>query len=231
EYIDSAFTDNVTSASTALFYPVYPGNEITTANEEDAKHFYTTAKKRIASANREHTSMSLTKYASIFARLGDGETALDIISTVTRAMAMNNLVFSATDWRGMGVGNNGNWAQYTVESNMNITGALQEMLVQSDSNAIRILPALPDALPKGEISGLQTRTGVEVTSLSWDKRKGTVLVKLKSRRAVKIDMVLPEGAKRFICKPAGGEKIDYETGKVSGLSLAAGKATAIEIRL
>ena len=231
EYIDSAFTDNVASASTALFYPVYPGNEITIASEEDAKRFYTTAKKRVASANREHTSMSLTKYASIFARLGDGETALDIISTVTRTMAMNNLIFSATDWRGMGVGNNGNWAQYTVESNMNITGALQEMLVQSDSASIRILPALPDALPKGEISGLQTRTGVEVTSLSWDKRKGTVLIKLKSRRAVKIDMVLPEGAKRFVCKPAGGEKIDYEAGRVSGLALAAGKATAIEIRL
>ncbi len=78
---------------------------------------------------------------------------------------------------------------------------------------------------------MQTRTGVEVTSLSWDMRKGVVLVKLKSRRATKIDLRLPKGAKRFVCKPAAGEKADYESGVVTGLSLTAGKAAAIEIRL
>ena len=72
---------------------------------------------------------------------------------------------------------------------------------------------------------------MEVTSLAWDKKKGVVLLKLKSRRAVKVDLKLPEGAKRFVCKPAGGEKADYESGVVSGLSLAAGKVANIEIRL
>ena len=175
--------------------------------------------------------MSLSRYASVFARLGDGDAAFDIISNMTRCMAMNNLVFSATDWRGMGMGSNGKWAQYTVESNMGVTAALQEMLVQSDPETIKILPALPSQLPKGEVSGLQTRTGVEVTSLAWDKKKGVVLLKLTSRRAVKVDLKLPEGAKRFVCKPAGGEKADYESGVVSGLSLAAGKVANIEIRL
>ena len=231
EYIHSAFTDNNASASTSLFYPVYPGCEITPDNEEMSKHFYNTAKKKVAGATKEHTSMSLIRYASVFARLGDGATAYDIVTTVTRAMAMNNLVYSVSDWRGMGVGNNGNWAQYTVETNMGVTAAVQEMLVQSDANTVRLLPALPDALPKGEISGLKTRTGVEVTSLSWDMRKGVVLVKLKSRRATKIDLRLPKGAKRFVCKPAAGEKADYESGVVTGLSLTAGKAAAIEIRL
>lgn len=231
EYVDSSFTDNYTSASTAMFYPVYPGHEVTSANPDMLKAFALTAKKKIAGASGEHTSMSLSRYASVFARLGDGDAALDIISGMTRFMAMNNLVFAATDWRGMGVGNNGNWAQYSVESNMGVTAALQEMLVQSDSQTISLLPALPSQFGKGEVSGIQTRTGVEVVSLAWDKRKSTVLVKLKSRRAVKIDIKLPEGAKRFICKPAGGEKVDYESGMVQGLSLAAGKVAAIEIKL
>ena len=131
----------------------------------------------------------------------------------------------------MGIGNNGNWAQYTVESNMGVTNALQEMLVQSESTAIRLLPALPAQLQKGEITGLQTRTGVEVSALQWDMRKGVVLVKLKSRRAATVDLYLPEGTKRFIYKGNGKEKIDYEAGKVSGLELTAGKVAAIEIRL
>ncbi len=231
EYIDPSFADNYTSPSTAMFYPVYPGREITEENPDMHKAFTLAARKKIAGASSEHTSMSLSRYASVFARLGDGDAAFDIISNMTRCMAMNNLVFSATDWRGMGMGSNGKWAQYTVESNMGVTAALQEMLVQSDPKTIKILPALPSQLSKGEVSGLQTRTGVEVTSLAWDKKKGVVLLKLKSRRAVKVDLKLPEGAKRLVCKPAGGEKADYESGVVSGLSLAAGKVANIEIRL
>ncbi len=228
EYVDSAFADNYTSASTSMFYPVYPGCEISTDTPELLKPFAQAAKKKIAGAAKEHTSMSLSRYASIFARMGDGDTAVDILSTMTRSMAMNNLVFSATDWRGMGAGSNGKWAQYTVESNMGLTAALQEMLVQSDSHTVRLLPALPSQFLKGEIDGIQTRTGVEVVSLAWDKRKGVVLVKLKSRRAVSIDLRLPEGAKRF--KQVGKEKVDYEAGTVTGLELSAGKAVALEIR-
>ena len=230
EYADEAFADNYASSSVSMFYPVYPGCEVTPENPELMRAFSLAAKKKIAGANAEHTSMSLARYASVFARMGDGDTALDIISTIVRNMTMGNLVFSATDWRGMGVANNGNWAQYTIESNMGVTGALQEMLVQSDSKCVRLLPALPSSLPKGEISGLQTRTGVEVSSLSWDKRKGVVLVKLKSRRATNVNIRLPEGTKRFITKNAS-EKIDYEAGFVTGLSLVAGKVAAIEIRL
>lgn len=230
EYLDPSFTDNYTSASTAMFYPMYPGHEITPESAETFKAFSQAAKKKIAGAVREHTSMSLSRYASIFARMGDGDSALDIISTVTRSMAMNNLVFSATDWRGMGAGSNGNWAQYTIESNMGVTGAIQEMLVQSDSGSIRLLPALPAQLGKGEVTGIQTRTGVEVASLAWDKRKGMAVVKLKSRKAAKIDIRLPEGTKRFISKPSGGEKVDYEAGLVTEYNLAAGKVAVIEIR-
>ncbi len=229
EYLDDAFADNYSSASVSMFYPVYPGYEVTPENPELMRSFMLAAKKKIAGATSEHTSMSLARYASVFARMGDGDTALDIITTLARNMAMSNLVFSATDWRGMGVANGNNWAQYTIESNMGITGALQEMLVQSTSDCVRLLPALPSALPKGEISGLQTRTGVEVTSLAWDKKKGVVLVKLKSRRAMNVNLRLPEGAKRFISKNAS-EKIDYEAGLVSGFALAAGKVAAIEIR-
>ena len=228
EYTDSAFADNWTSASPAMFYPVYPGCEITADNAEQMRPFALAAKKKLALATDEQTSMSLSRYASVLARMGDGDSALDVITAVTRSMAMNNLVFAATDWRGMGVGSNGNWAQYSVESNMGVTAALQEMFVQSSPDTIRLLPALPSAFQKGEIDGIQTRTGVEVTSLAWDKSKGTVLVKIKSKRAATVDLRLPEGAKRF--KQLGKEKVDYEAGTVTGLELAANKTVVLDIR-
>lgn len=229
EYCDPKFSDNYTSSSTGMFYPVFPGCEIDNSKPEILKAFNATAKKKIAGAVKEHTSMSMIRYSNIFARCGDGNTSLDIIANITRNMSMNNLILASNDWKGMGLGNGNIWATYTIESNMGITSAIQEMLVQSTNNTIKLLPALPDSLPKGEVDGLLTRTGIEVNSMAWDKKRGTVLVKLKSRKANTIDVQLPSGAKKM--KVIGGEKVDYETGMVTGLDLPAGKLVTLDIKI
>ncbi|MDR2202594.1 MAG: glycoside hydrolase family 95 protein [Clostridiales bacterium] len=229
EYCDSRYTDNVQSTSTAMFYPVYPGTEISGATPELKKSFEVTAKKKYAAAGKTQTSATLSRYAGIFARLGDANSALEAVTAAVRGMAMSNLIFSESDWRGMGIGSGDVWAAYTVEPNMGVTAALTEMILQSNSTTVMLLPAVNDLLAKGEVNGLLTRVGAEIVSLSWDKRKGVVIAKIKARKNIKINVVLPSGAKKF--KQIGSESVDYEQGLVSNLDLPGGKTVVLDIRL
>lgn len=225
EYCDNHFTDNYTSPSTAMYYPVLSGEIDETA--ELYKSFANTAKKKIAASVNNQSALTLIEYARVFTHLGEGGIALDIITNLVRCMAMNNLVIASSDWRGMGIAGSDIWAGYTLEGNAGLTAALQEMVVQSKPDSIKLLPSLPDGFPKGEMTGLQTRTGAEVT-INWDTKRGVVIAKIKSRKAKKINLTLPRGAKKF--KSVGEESVDYATGAVTGLPLPAGKVVTLDIR-
>lgn len=228
EYLDEKFADNYTSASTSVYYPVFPGTETCADAPELVKAFDTTAKKKLAGSSDEQTSMSLSRYANVFARLGNGDSALEIISHILRYMTMNNLITVSGDWRGMSTGTADTWATYSIEGNMGISSAIQEMLVQSDSDTVRILPALPSGMEKGETSGMLTRTGVEIQSLSWDMKKSVIQLKVKASKAKKINLVVPFAIKRY--KGTATDKVDGENGKVE-ISLPSGKAISIDIRI
>jgi len=229
EYLDDRYQDNPTAVSSALFYPVYPGVELGDLSMEMKKAFENTAKKKLQTAVSNQTSQSLMRYANTLARLGDGDSALEILLTAVRGMAMSNLVFAETDWRGMGAGKVDTWASYTIEPNMGLTSAIQEMLVQSDSNTVKILPAIPHSLQEGSISGFLTRAGVEIMDLSWNMKKGNVVAKLKAKKATKINVQLPKGVKRF--KQIGSERFNIETGLVSDLSMPNGKVVTLDMKL
>ncbi len=53
------------------------------------------------------------------------------------------------------------------------------MLVQTNDDAIQLLPALPDAWPSGSISGLRAKGGFEIVDLQWVNGK-VVKVVVKS---------------------------------------------------
>ncbi len=229
EFIDPDYADNDRSPSAAMFYPLFPGTEVTAAAPELLKGFSATAKKKFDSAKRCFTSELIARYANIFARAGDGEEAYGAITRMVRTMAMNNLVFAAGDWRGMGMGREDVWAAYSVVPNMSVTNAFQEMFVQSSDGCVSLLPARPQILGTGSIEGFTTRAGVEVVSLEWNGRKGTATAKLKSRKAREICVRLPAGAAYRPGK--GGEKFDAERSLITELRLPANKPVSIDIRL
>ena len=150
------------------------------------------------------------------------------INALVRGMAMDNLVFANDDWRGMGSGKNGLWAQPVPYVNAIVTGALQECLVQSTPNTVRLLPALFQRIAKGSLSGIQTRAHVEIVSMDWDAGRGTLVAKLKAKRATVIDLELPKTAKPP--KKAEAQRFDAERGVLVGLKLPAGKPVSIDVR-
>ncbi|HZH71131.1 MAG TPA: hypothetical protein VFD91_01460, partial [Mariniphaga sp.] len=73
---------------------------------------------------------------------------------------------------------------FQIDGNFGATSGITEMLLQShlrDKNGSHIqdiLPALPDNLPKGKISGIKGRGGF-VFSITWENRK-LVSIKVES---------------------------------------------------
>ncbi|WP_299169829.1 glycosyl hydrolase family 95 catalytic domain-containing protein [uncultured Arthrobacter sp.] len=56
---------------------------------------------------------------------------------------------------------------FQIDGNLGFVGALAEMLVQSHTDLIRLLPAVPDELSSGRVRGLVARPGIAV-DLTWD---------------------------------------------------------------
>ena len=79
---------------------------------------------------------------------------------------------------------------FQIDANYGFTAAVAEMLVQSDSKTITLLPALPEEWRSGAVSGLVARGNYEV-SMEWINGKLTHAT-VKSKNGGTIVVQLPD---------------------------------------
>lgn len=225
EFVNSIISVDYTGVSNGTLYPAYFGNDVSWQSDEETVQAYLATADKKRSVPSVQNSYNVTVLGAVYARLGDAYGAKICLTNAIRGCAMNNLVFVDKDWRGMGICGSGVWTPVQLHANMIFANDVQQMLLYSCKNVIKIFPALPSDWSNVQFSGLLAENGVAV-SVKVDENKNTLFIKLESKKQTEVDLVLPDGVKKLL-KTNLQEKPE---GKRFTCTIAAGKAVELQYK-
>ena len=189
EWLHPDFKDNYHHRHQSHIYPLFPGFEI---NEQSNKKLFEASRvaveKRLCIGLKEQTGWSFAHMANIFARLGNGDKAKECLELLLRFCTGTNLYTYHNDWRNMGVTlryMHSGHAPFQIDANMGFTSAVYEMLLYSDTERIKLLPALPTDWKSGSVERINARGGF-VLSYEWTKNE--INVEITATRNSKVEL-------------------------------------------
>jgi len=172
-------------------YGLFPGNEL---SYEKTPELMTAAKTTLERRGDQSTGWSMAWKVSFWARLKDGNRSYKLIHELLKPAGKSwgtypNL-FSACP-------------PLQIDGAFGGSAGVMEMLIQSQSGCIELLPALPDLWKTGRFSGLKVRGGGEV-SLVWKDGVVTSVV-LKASVANEFVLKMPDKWTKSTIKAIGAQ--------------------------
>jgi len=168
EWLDDVDNPDDKHRHVSHLYGLYPGNQI---NPYTTPELFTAAKTVLIHRGDVSTGWSMGWKVNLWAHLLDGNHANKLIKDQL------TLVDPVKPGEKGGTYPNMFDAHppFQIDGNFGCTSGITEMIVQSQNGAISILPALPDEWHDGNISGIKTYGGFEI-SVEWKNNKVKQLI-------------------------------------------------------